>query len=156
VTEPTELVVCYIEGKTYPRATCHIHHKNPQHAGGSDAASNLIWLSANAHQLVHRAAQMIKAGRRSQAADLAMISYPSPAQRQRFMEIVNTEVRSSLEAQEVGAGRAEITVEVPIPREEYAKLKLLVSEYRLGNKKRISISDYVARVVLAHLHKHVP
>lgn len=152
MTDPTELVVCYIEGRTYPRATCHIHHKNPQHAGGSDAAGNLIYLSANAHQLVHRAAQMIKAGRKSQAADLAMISYPSPAQRQRFMEIVNTEVQSSAAAKEAGVGRAEIVVEVPIPREDYAKLKRMVADYKAGGKK-ISITDYVARVVLAHLHK---
>jgi hypothetical protein len=97
---------------------------------------------------------MIKAGRKSHAADLAMISYASPAQRQRFMEIVNTEVQSSLVAKEAGTGRAEIVVEVPIPRDEYAKLKRLVAETKSGGKK-ISISDYVARLVLAHVHKRV-
>lgn len=155
MTDPTDLVVCYIEGKQYPRATCHVHHKNPRHAGGSDVSGNLIWLSANAHQLVHRAAQMIKADRKSQAADLAMVAYPSPAQRQRFLEIVNTEVQASAFAKEAGIGRAETIVEVPIPRADYAKLKRLVAAYKAGGKK-ISISDYVVRVVLAHLHKHLP
>lgn len=148
----TDFVSCYIEGKSYPRATCHLHHKNPQHAGGSDAPENLIWLCANAHQLVHRAAQMIKANKTGYAADLASSAYPLPAVRQRFLEIVNTEVLSSKEAEETGKGKASITIEVPIPRKDYVALKLKVSDTRIQGKK-VSISDYVARLVLAHIHK---
>lgn len=148
----TDFVTCYIEGKTYPRATCHQHHKNPQHAGGSDAPDNLIWLCANAHQLVHRASQMIKARKPGFASDLAMSAYPLPAVRQRFLEIVNTEVSSSKDAEETGKGKSAITIEVPIPKQDYARLKMKVSDSRSGGKK-LSISDYVARLVLAHIHK---
>lgn len=148
----TEFVSCYIEGKSYPRATCHIHHKNPQHAGGSDSPENLIWLCANAHQLVHRAAQMIKARKAGHAADLASSAYSLPAVRQRFLEIVNTEVSSSIEAETTGKGKSFITIEVPIPKEDYAKLKLRISDSRVQGKK-VSISDYVARLVLAHIRK---
>ena len=148
----TDFVTCYIEGKSYPRATCHVHHKNPQHAGGSDSPENLIWLCANAHQLVHRAAQMIKARKLGHAADLASSAYPLPAVRQRFLEIVNVEVSSSKEAEESGKGKTSILIEVPIPKADYAVLKLRVADYRHQGKK-ISISDYVARLVLAHIHK---
>lgn len=148
----TEFVTCYIEGKAYPRATCHQHHKNPRHAGGSDSPDNLVWLCANAHQLVHRAAQMIKAKKSGHANDLAMSAYPLPSIRQRFLEIVSAEVLSSEVAEDAGKGRAFIVVEVPIPKEDYVRLKLKVSDQRAGGKK-VSISDYVARLVLAHLRK---
>lgn len=154
MTSPSDLVPCYVEGKNYPRAGCHVHHKNPRHAGGSDAASNLIWLCATCHQLVHRAAQMLKANRKGTAADLAMVSFASPASRQRFLEIVNTEVEASIAAKEAGTGSDEIIVEVPIPRADYVRLKLLVADYKAGGKK-VSISDFVARLVLSHLHKRI-
>lgn len=148
-------MVCYIEGKSYPRATCHVHHKNPRHAGGTDAPDNLIWLCANAHQLVHRVAQLIKANRKGQALDVAMSAYPAPAQRQRFMAIVGTEVLASSIAEDTGQGTSDVIIEVPIPKAEYAKLKMLVADYRTGGKK-VSIAGYVSSIVLAHLHKRVP
>jgi len=151
---PSDLVSCYIEGRGYPRAACHIHHKNPRHAGGSDAESNLVFLCATCHQLVHRAAQMVKANRRGEALDLASITFVSPAARQRFLAVVNTEVEESALAAEKGIGKDEIIVEMPIPRKEYAQLKLLVSDYRAGGKK-LSISAFCAHVVLAHVRKHV-
>ena len=154
MTDAVELVICYIEGRTYPRATCHLHHKKPQHAGGGDSAENLVWLSANAHQLVHRAAQLIKANKKGHALDLASTAYPFPAPRQRFLEVVDVEVQSSLAAREAGTGSASVVVEVPIPRADYAKLKLLVADYNVRGKK-ISISDYVARLVLSHVHKRL-
>jgi len=97
---------------------------------------------------------MLKADRKSQAADLAMVTFHSPASRQRFLEIVNTEVEASVAAREAGTTRGEIIVEVPIPAKAYAKLKVLVSDYKADGKK-ISISDFVARLVMAHLHKQV-
>lgn len=148
----TEFVTCYIEGKQYPKDTCHLHHKNPRHAGGSDSSENLVFLCANAHVLVHRAATMIKAGKPGLAQDLASSAYPLPAPRQRFTEIVNTEVMSSSKAAEEGTGRSHVTIEVPIPKDEYALLKLKVSEQRVNGKK-VSIHDYVARLVLNHLRK---
>jgi len=145
-----DFVVCYIEGKQYPRAACHRHHLDPRHAGGSDDSENLAWLSATAHQLVHRAAQMIKAKKHGHAQDLAMSAYPSPAMRQRFMAVVQSEVEHSVEAKEQGKGKSTIIVEVPFPRDEYARLKLLVADRRAGGKK-MSIHDYIARLVMNHV-----
>lgn len=96
---------------------------------------------------------MIKASRRGQASDLITTTFPTPLPRQRFLEIVNAEVNSSAIAEETGVGKNEIVVEVPIPKAAYAKLKLLVNDYKAGGKK-VSISDFVARLVLAHLNKH--
>jgi hypothetical protein len=150
----TEFVLCYIEGKRYPKASCHVHHLRPRHAGGGDQRENLVYLSANAHQMVHRAAQMLKAGKVGHANDLAMAAYPSPAQRQRFMEVVQTEVSESKAAVESNTGSASIVVEVPIPRNEYAKLKMLVTEKSVKGRK-ISISDYVKNLVLAHVNRSI-
>lgn len=155
MTSPSDLVPCFIEKKDYPRAGCHVHHRNPRHAGGSDAATNLVWLCATCHQLVHRGAQMVKANRKGDMADLAMLTFPAPAPRQRFLEVVQQEVEASAHAKEAGIGRKDVVVEVPIPREDYERLKRLVSDYK-ANGKKLSISNFVARLVLAHVNKRSP
>ena len=151
-----EFVSCYIEGTKYPRATCHRHHLTPQHAGGSDDPSNLVWLSANSHQLVHRAAQMVKSRRLGSAQDLAMAAYNSPAQRKRFLSVVQSEVKASTEvAQGLREGKKETVVEVPIPRDAYMRLKLKVADQNAGRKQgtRVSIASYVSRLVQSHVCK---
>lgn len=148
----SDSVRCYIEGKIYPRAACHRHHIAPQHAGGSDHQENLAWLSATAHSLVHRAAQLVKTGRRGQADDLAMRAYQSPAMRHRFWGVVNQEVAASHKAAESGDSRDEITMEIPMPSGEYAKLKQYVSDLRVDGK-RVPIQDYVRRLVLSSINR---
>lgn len=150
----TDFVLCYIEGKTYPRAACHRHHLDPRYTGGSDSPENLVWLSANAHSLVHRAAQLVKTGRSGHAQDLAMKAYPAPAIRHRFMSVVKSEVEAFHVAKETGTGKSEITMEIPIPVNHYAKLKLLVSEKRIDGKK-VTIQEYVQRLILDHVYKHM-
>ena len=145
-----EFVTCYIEGTTYPRATCHQHHLNPRHAGGSDAEANLVWLSANAHQMVHRASQMIKAGKAGEAVDLANSAYSTPSQRSRFFDVVKEEVTASTLAKEAGRGNDFIIIEVPIPRAEYVRLKEKLRHVKI-NGKRLPIKEYVARLVLSTL-----
>lgn len=152
MTDPTQTVVCYIEGKPYPRATCHVHHKKPQHAGGDDSEGNLVWLCANAHQVVHRIAQLMKAGKTGPASDLVHSSYSLPAQRSRLMEVVQEEISASVSAKEKGTGKSTVVVEVEIPKNEYLILKSKVHDYKV-NGKRLSISDYLTRVVLSHLRR---
>lgn len=149
----TDFVLCYIEGKRYPRAACHRHHLDPRYTGGSDSPDNLVWLSANAHSLVHRAAQLIRTGRPGHAQDLAMKAYPSPAMRHRFMNVVKSEVEAAHAAKEAGTGKREITMEIPIQAEDYSKLKLLVADKRIDGK-RVTIQEYVLRLILNHVYKH--
>lgn len=151
----TDFVLCYVEGKRYPRAACHRHHLDPRYTGGSDHPDNLAWLCANAHSLVHRAAQFIKSGKKGHAQDLAMKAYPaSPAKRHRFWSVVKSEVESAHIAKAEGKGKSEIVMEIPIPANDYAKLKLLVSEKRVDGKK-VTLQDYVQRLILGHVYKHV-
>jgi len=144
-------VICYIEGKRYPRDACHRHHLNPQHAGGSDLDENLAWLCANAHSMVHRAATFVKTGRKGHAQDLAMRAYPSPAMRQRFWSVVNAEVLASQQAKEMGLHREEVTMEIPMPASDYARLKQYVADLRIDGKK-VTIQDYVKRLVLSKVY----
>jgi len=95
---------------------------------------------------------MIKANRKGEALDLASSAYSLPIQRKRFLDVVQEEVRSSIQAKEEGTMRKEVVVEVPIPRESYNRLKLLIYDRNAGRKK-ISISDYVSRVVQNHIRK---
>lgn len=150
-----DFVLCYIEGKRYPRAACHQHHLDPRYTGGSDAPENLVWLSANAHSLVHRAAQFIKSGKQGYAQDLGTKAYPhSPAMRQRFFAVVRSEVEAAQIAKSAGEGRDEIVMEIPIPAEHYTRLKLLVADRKVDGKA-LSLKEYVQRLILNHVYKHV-
>lgn len=150
----TDFVICYIEGKRYPRAACHRHHLDPRYTGGSDSPENLVWLCANAHSLVHRASQFVKSGKQGYAQDLSMKAYPSPAMRHRFMAVVRSEVEAAQIAKTEGRGKSEIVMEIPIPVDDYAKLKLLVSDRRIDGKQ-IPLKEYVQRLILDHVYKHV-
>lgn len=149
----TDFVTCYVEGKVYPRDSCHVHHRRPRHAGGGDEKENLVYLSANAHQLVHRVAQLCKSGQKGRADDLTMAAYPAPALRARFMEIVQEELRSSMMAELTGDVRDHVTVEVPVPREVYNRLKLKVQDVKTKSGAKMSIMDYVQKLIIAHVDR---
>ena len=83
-----------------------------------------------------------------------MKAYPSPAWRHRFMNVVKSEVDAAHVAKEEGTGKSEITMEIPIPVQDYARLKLLVSEKRIDGKK-VSIQAFVQRLILDHVYKHM-
>lgn len=136
----------------YPRAGCHRHHLDPRYTGGSDADENLVWLSATAHSMVHRASQFIKSGKRGRAQDLAMKAYPAPAMRQRFLSVVTSEVEAAQRAERTGARKKEIVMEIPMPRQNYEDLKRLVADLRVDGK-RVTIQDYVQRLILSHVYK---
>jgi len=99
---------------------------------------------------------MIKAHRVGSAQDLAMAAYNSPAQRKRFLSVVQSEVQASTEVvQGVREGKKEVVVEVPVPRESYLRLKLKVADQNAGRKSgnKVSIASYVSRLVQSHVCK---
>jgi hypothetical protein len=68
------------------------------------------------------------------------------------MRVVRSEVEAAHSAKEAGEGKSEITMEIPMPVEHYARLKLLVSEKRV-NGKAVTIQEYVQRLILNHVYK---
>lgn len=85
-----------------------------------------------------------------------MAAYNSPAQRKRFLSVVQSEVKASTEvAQGLREGKKETVVEVPIPRDAYMRLKLKVADQNAGRKQgtRVSIASYVSRLVQSHVCK---
>ena len=147
-------VHCYIELKRYPRAACHRHHVAPQYTGGGDESANLVWLSANAHALVHRAAQLLKTGKEGHAKDLARQAYRTPAARKRFWDVVLEEVRADHSSTDSGEHRDVITLEVPMPYDEYQRLKLMVSDIRVNGKK-MPVQEYVKRLLMSQVQKKI-
>lgn len=83
-----------------------------------------------------------------------MKAYPSPAMRHRFMNLVKSEVEAAHVAKEAGTGKSEVTMEIPVPANHYARLKLLVSEKRIDGRK-VTIQEYVQRLILDHVYKHM-
>lgn len=73
--------------------------------------------------------------------------------RHRFMNVVKSEVEAAHAAKEAGTGKREITMEIPIQAEDYSKLKLLVADKRIDGK-RVTIQEYVLRLILNHVYKH--
>lgn len=70
------------------------------------------------------------------------------------MALVKSEVEAAHSAKEAGIGKKDITMEIPIPSQDYAQLKLLVSEKRIDGKK-VTLQDYVRRLILGHVYKHL-
>ena len=83
-----------------------------------------------------------------------MKAYPSPAMRHRFMSVVKSEVDAASVSKEEGTGKGFITMEIPFPVNDYAKLRLLVSEKRVDGKK-VTIQEFVRRLILDHVYKHM-
>lgn len=44
---------CFVSGQGLEKYSMECHHKIPKELGGTDEYSNLVWLSYNAHKLVH-------------------------------------------------------------------------------------------------------
>lgn len=44
---------CYVTGKNLEIGNMECHHKKPKHLGGTDEYKNLVWLTKEAHKLIH-------------------------------------------------------------------------------------------------------
>jgi len=67
--------------------------------------------------------------------------------------VVKSEVEAAHLAKEAGTGKKEIVMEIPIPANDYAKLKLLVGEKRIDGHS-VPLKEYVQRLILDHVYKH--
>ena len=45
--------VCYVTGELLQIGEMECHHKTPRHLGGGDEYRNLVWITSNAHKLIH-------------------------------------------------------------------------------------------------------
>lgn len=48
---------CYVTGRPLEIENMECHHKNPKAKGGTDVYENLVWLSGEAHKLIHATIQ---------------------------------------------------------------------------------------------------
>jgi hypothetical protein len=69
------------------------------------------------------------------ADDTCNSLYPLPAQRKRFMQVVKEILEAEALAKETGKKRDKARVELELPHEMYAKLKVLAQDYRVKGRK---------------------
>jgi hypothetical protein len=144
------LVECYVHKQAFSKEACHEHHKTPRALGGVDSKDNLVYLCANCHTLIHRCAQLFLANKGGIANDLAMSSYPTPASRERFMELVGLIIKSSSEAEDLNLGRDKAVILINLSHQDHARLKTLAFEKKINGRK-VGVSKYIEALIQKHL-----
>lgn len=146
-------VKCTVHGVSIPRAAAHEHHEAPRAAGGGDELENLVWLCANCHQLSHRVAQLRQLGRAAEASDIVHSSYPQPAMRKRFEQVVFEILSAHSIADDIGLGKAKAEVILELSHGLYACLKTLAADHRVNGRK-VGVAKYMEAVLTQHVRKH--
>ena len=119
--------------------------------GGQDDPSNLVYLCANCHTLLHRCAQLFTANKIGIANDLAMSAYPTPASRERFLSLVKTIMSSSATAEDFDLGKEKAVVFVNLEHSAHIRLKTLANERKINGRK-VGVSKYIEELINKHLH----
>ena len=119
--------------------------------GGKDDDDNLVYLCANCHNLIHRCAQLFIANKGGIANDLAMSAYPTPASRERFLELVKTIISSSVIAEDYDLGKEKAVILVSLGHNVYSRLKILANEKKINGRK-VGVSRYIEALIKNHLN----
>lgn len=145
-----EYIKCYIHDSIFPRATCHLHHESPRYTGGSDDPDNLVWLCANCHTLVHRAASLVLLNRSGEVDQLEFF-YDNERARGRFREVFGEIVLADIKTMD-SKRREFAPVRIDVRSDVYSRLKLLVADTRYYGR-RMSIERYLNMLIEDHLKK---
>jgi len=148
---------CYVCGRDFPRTLVDIHRKLPGAYGGHYTEGNTVILHDGCHSSMHRIAKKACAGKKSEAEDLIDAAFHSQVSQARMRELVNYIVEAHVRRLE-GEGVSKFrTVGVKIPTVDYAKLKAVVGLLRVpvkkGRMKKLSIADYLTKLVLDHVRR---
>lgn len=127
------------------------HHRHPRAYGGADDPENLVWLCSGCHDLMHRLATMVAAGKAGVAQDFMMLYLPAdPAARERLNTLVKEVLKAKLE---FGVSATEddlVLLSVKVPRSVHARLKTLSSEYKHASGRKVGVATYAAFVLGQH------
>lgn len=144
-------ILCYVHGTNLPRAGANEHHIVPQAAGGTDDPSNLVWLCATCHNVLHRCEEHLQAGRAGVVRDIISSAYTGARSRSRMERLVQEAAKAFAAADEAGVAGDGI---LEIPRALFDLLKMAARETKDPQTgRRASVQGYVLRLIQGHLRK---
>ena len=134
----TDTVMCYVHGMPFPRSACHEHHEMPRAAGGGDEATNLTFVCATCHNMIHRCAEAILGSRMGMANDLALQYSPNALpMRERLLRLAGY-AADMLKVADMGAI---FLLNSPYPKEEvWNHLPKTVQQQIIQKKQHIPVS----------------
>ena len=141
-------VPCAVHGQPFPRVTCHEHHEVPRAAGGNDAETNLVWLCSNCHNVLHRIADMLRAGKHGHAQDAASTYATSPIMRERLWGLAIF----AAESMEEGEGPDVVPIQVFMPKALLGRLKIAAGETRV-NGRSMGMGRFVLELIKQDLRR---
>ena len=110
---------CHIhQGEHFPKEAMQEHHIHPRAYGGGDEPTNLVWICSGDHDILHRAALRLYAGKAGEARDIVDRYLPNqPARQERLWRLVQAVARARMEharstdIPEAGLDQADIVLE---------------------------------------------
>lgn len=147
---PLDLVTCWVHRTPVARAGSNQHHINPQAAGGSDDASNIVTICATCHAILHRAEEMLSKDKSASVAPLIATSYGDAGQRTRMHTLVKAAATAFQDAEESGFTTDDVAI--TISRDVFTRLQVLAQGARdpISNR-RIGVGRYAETILRAHL-----
>jgi hypothetical protein len=89
-------------------------------------------------------------GRGAEAADIAHSSYPQPAARKRFDQVVFEILSAHAVADAAGLGKPMAEIILELDHGLYACLKTLAADHRV-NKRKVGVAKYIEAVLRQHV-----
>lgn len=146
--------MCYVHGTPFPRSACHEHHEMPRAAGGGDEATNLTFVCATCHNMIHRCAEAILGSRMGMANDLALQYSPNALpMRERLLRLAGYAADMLKAADEdPDAGPDDVMLQVVVPKEIAKRLKLVIADRR-ANGRRVSMQAFLLALIVQQVQK---
>lgn len=126
----------------------------PRAAGGGDEADNLTFVCATCHNMIHRCAEAILAGRTGVANDLALQYVPNVIpMRERLLRLAGYAADMMRAAgDDPTAGPDDVVLQVVVPREIVQRLKLVIADRR-ANGRRVSMQAFLLALIVQQVQK---
>lgn len=149
-----QVIKCAICTQTVPVQLKNSHHERPQAAGGGP--DDEVDLCVACHQNLHTLANLLRRNKGSEAEDIAKVSYPNPAIRERLFKFAWLVVEwMSLKAD----GQIKLDDDVPIvvmvPAEVRLALNQMAGEIR-QNGRKMGVARFCSELIKHKVYKKFP
>lgn len=155
-----QLFQCTLCEEKFPTEFKNNHHRIPKFAGGSDEDSNMEYLCAGCHQILHAIARMLNNPKKmGMVDDYITLYYSESNQKVHCKELAFLIVKYKTYKDEGKLDLSEKKMQIPIelPLLYHTVLRTTANECRDGDTKRkMGMSKYIKLLIMSHLQQKYP
>ena len=140
-------VSCFVCERSEPIQTAEDHHRTPRAFGGTDDASNRVWLCPSCHARLHRVQTYLTSGKIQSAYRLCCEIFPTDGgSRGRLWELSNEASKSEIEVKDSFYGQSQYQkVSIRVDSDVW---RIIRSEAKSRN---VSASKLAAEILKRHV-----